>query len=106
MKVLLDESVPVQVRQALTDHEVTTVADLGWKGIENGELLAAAERAGFEVLVLADKNLRYQQNLTRNQVTMVELWTNHRPTLERHFAYIALACSKLQPGAYVVVEAP
>ena len=106
MKGLLDESVPVQLRQALTDHEVATVAGLGWKGLENGELLLAAERAGFAVLVLADKNLRYQQNLAQRKIAIVEVWTNHRPTLERHFDYIAGSVAGLQSGEYRIVQAP
>jgi len=100
VKVLLDESVPVQVRTALPTHDVTTVSELGWKGRENGELLDAAEQAGFDVLVVADKNLRGRK------IALVELWTNHRPTLERHFAQIASAVAPVRPGDYVVVPPP
>ena len=64
MKILLDECVPAQVRNALTGHDVTTVQLLGWTGIQNGVLLTAAKNAGFDLFILADKNLRYQQNLT------------------------------------------
>ena len=106
MKVLLDESVPVQVRGALSRHDVETVGRLGWKGRENGELLAAAEGAGYEVLVIADKNLRHQQDLRGRTIALVELWTNHRPTLERHFDSIASAVSAAKPGEYVVVVPP
>lgn len=83
MKVLLDESVPVQVRGALEHHEVSTVSGLGWKGRENGELLHAAQAAGFDIFVIADKNLRYQQNLQGRRIAIVELWTNHQPTRKR-----------------------
>ena|SRR5437016_1051565 len=106
VKVLLDENVPVQVRDALTAHNVTTVAALGWKGLDNGDLLSVAEQAGFEVLVIADKNLRHQQNLRGRTIALVELWTNHRPTLERQFARIASAVATARPGAYVVVPHP
>ena len=106
MRVLLDESVPVQVRAALPAHDVTAVGEVGWKGRENGELLDAAEQAGFDVLVIADKNLRHQQNLQGRRIALVELWTNHRPTLERHVAHIASAVAAAQPGSYVVVPPP
>jgi hypothetical protein len=86
--------------------EVFTVSGLGWKGKENGDLLAAAEAAGFEALVLADKNLRYQQNLTARLVGIVELWTNHRPTLERNFPLILAAVDRVTPGTYIVVPSP
>jgi hypothetical protein len=103
MRVLFDESVPVQLRNALTDHEVVTVSGLGWKGLENGSLLTAAEEAGFEVLVVADKNLRYQQNLSARRIALVELWTNHRPTLEKNFPRISGAVSGATPGSYIEV---
>ncbi len=106
MKVLLDENVPVQVRNALAGHDVSTVSGLDWKGTENGDLLAAAEQAGFDVLVLADKNLRYQQNLATRHIAIVELWTNHRPTLEKHFLLIAEAVTGVAQGGYVIVSQP
>lgn len=106
MRVLLDECVPVQVRNALVGHEVATVSGFGWKGKENGELFAAAEHAGFDVLVIADKNLRHQQNLQSRRIAIVELWTNHRPTLEQHFARIGAAVNGAGPGAYVIVPSP
>ncbi|MEQ1862980.1 MAG: hypothetical protein ABMA13_23915, partial [Chthoniobacteraceae bacterium] len=81
--MLLDECVPVQVRDALAGYEVTTVQQMGWRGIGNGDLLAAAESAGFDLFILADKNLRYQQNLTGRRLAILELWTNHRPTRPR-----------------------
>ena len=106
MKILLDECVPVQVRHALTGHEVSTVQAQGWKGIQNGELLAAAEAAGFALFILADKNLRYQQNLAGRRMAILELWTNHRPTLERHFPLIRAAAESIQPGEYRTLESP
>ena len=104
MKVLLDECVPVQVRHALPDHEVASVPKLGWGSISNGDLLDAAEQAGFEVFIIADKNLRYQQNLTRRRIAILELWTNHRPTLEKHFDRIRAAVERISPGEYSVLE--
>jgi predicted nuclease of predicted toxin-antitoxin system len=43
MRVLLDVCTPVQVRDALPGHEVHTAARMGWKELENGDLLRAAE---------------------------------------------------------------
>jgi len=106
MRILLDECVPVQVRHALPGHEVTTTQRMGWAGIGNGNLLDAAEQAGFEVFVVADKNLRYQQNLASRRLAILELWTNHRPTLERHFPEIQAAMERIKAGEYLVMEAP
>ena len=106
MKILLDECVPLQVRHALAEHEVTTAQRMGWSGISNGDLLDKAEHEGFQVFILADKNLRYQQNLSGRKIAILELWTNHRPTLEKHFAEIRAAVEKLSPGDYFILEIP
>ena len=106
MKILLDECVPLQVRAALPDHEVATAQRMGWGGISNGDLLNKAEQAGFQVFILADKNLRYQQNLSGRRIAILELWTNHRPTLEKHFAEIRNAVETLSPDKYSILEIP
>ena len=102
MKILLDECVPLQVRQALPNHEVTTAQRMGWGGISNGDLLDKAEREGFKVFIVADKNLRDQQNLSSRRIAILELWTNHRPTLEKHFTEIRTAVEKLSAGEYFI----
>ena len=66
MRILLDENVPAPLRTFFPDDQVTTVQQLGWAGIENGELISRAE-AEFDVLILADKNLRYQRGKQRFQ---------------------------------------
>ena len=104
MKVLLDECVPVQVRNVMVGHEVSTAQKLGWGGISNGELLQRVERAGFELFIVADKNLRYQQNLKGRKLAILELWTNHRPTLEKHLDRIRTAAAGISPGEYCVLE--
>lgn len=43
--MLLDVCAPVQVRQALTGHDVQTAVKMGWGELENGELLRVAEAA-------------------------------------------------------------
>ena len=39
---------------------------MGWSGLANGALLGLAERE-FYVFVTADKNLTFQQNVTRSE---------------------------------------
>lgn len=104
MRILLDESVPVQVREALRNHSVSTAVEMGWRGVSNGELLDRAEAEGFGLVIVADKNLRHQQNLKKRRVAILELWTNHRPTLERHFARIRERVQSASSGQYLFVE--
>ena len=75
MRILFDHSVPAPLRRYLTEHAVTEAIQLGWDRLSNGDLLTEAERAGFDVLLTADKNIRYQQNLTGRKIAIVELGT-------------------------------
>lgn len=106
MKVLLDVCTPVQVRQALPGHNVQTAAKMGWRELENGDLLREAETAGFHLLIICDKNLRHQQNLGDRRLAILELWTNHRPTLEKHWALIGKTAESMLPDEYRALGAP
>ncbi|HVI07207.1 MAG TPA: hypothetical protein VND65_02825, partial [Candidatus Binatia bacterium] len=64
MRILFDHNVPAGAAQALSKHEVTQAIERGWHRISNGELIANAEEAGFDVFLTGDKQIRYQQNLT------------------------------------------
>ena len=62
MRILLDESLPIELRDELPQHAVRCVQEMGWCALKNGELLGRA--AGlFDVFLTADQNLQYQQNL-------------------------------------------
>jgi hypothetical protein len=106
MRILLDECVPVQVARTFSGHEVHSATDPRWRGASNGELLRLAEETGFDLIVVADKNMRHQQNLSGRCVAILELWTNHRPTLERHLHYITAATKRTAPGQYLELTAP
>ncbi len=62
MLVLFDQATPVPLRPFLKGHKVETAYQRRWDKLKNGDLLKAAQEAGFEVLVTPDKNVRYQQN--------------------------------------------
>ena len=103
MRVLLDENVPAPLRPALGPHEVKTLQEQGWAGISNGELVRQAE-GRFDVLVLADKNLRFQQNLAGRNLALVELPTNRWPLLQPLLPKIRQAVDRATPGTYTVLE--
>ncbi len=65
MKILFDQGTPVPLRRHLHPWRVDTAAEMGWSQLGNGELLAAAEAAGFDLFITTDRNLRYQQNLAQ-----------------------------------------
>jgi predicted nuclease of predicted toxin-antitoxin system len=71
MKLLLDENLPHDLRHFLTGHEVFTVAYMGWKKIENGDLLVAAGKAGFDVMLTLDSGVEYEQHLAALPVAVL-----------------------------------
>ena len=81
MRLLFDHNVPAPLRHLLPDHDIHLAGQVGWGELSNGRLLLAAEQAGFEMLITADKNLRYQQNLAGRKIAIVVLPTQHMATL-------------------------
>lgn len=65
MKLLLDENLPKRLKADFSEHEIYTVRDKGWNGIQNGELLRLMEADGFQALLTFDKNLQHQQNFAK-----------------------------------------
>jgi len=66
VRVLLDEHLPRALAPALTGHEARTVPQMGWAGVDNGELLRRAMSAGYDALVTMDRGFEYQQNVARS----------------------------------------
>jgi hypothetical protein len=69
-------------------------------------LLAEAERAGFDVLLTADNNMRYQQNLTGRRIALVVLSTPQWPLVQLHIGRIGAAVDEATPGSYAEVDIP
>ena len=106
MRILFDHGTPSGIAKALMGHDVTEAIDRGWDRVSNGELLKAAEAAGFEILLTTDKNLRYQQNLANRQIAIIVLgdstWRLFRPHLDR----VSSAVDAATPGSYAEIEIP
>ena len=106
MKLLFGECVPRKVKFLLADggHECETVRDAGFSGKENGELLALAE-GHFDVLVSIDKNIRYQQNMTgRNiSVLIIRPASNDLDDIRPHVPNVPVALRSLRPGQILEV---
>ena len=106
MLILFDHVTPRGVARSLKGHTVTKAKDRGWDKLTNGDLLAEPERAGFDVLVTADKNMRYQQNFTGRRIALVVLSTPQWPLVKLHLDKIAAAVDTATPGSFVEVDIP
>ena len=73
MKLLLDESLPKQLKNDFVEHEIYHITDLRWNGIKNGELLKLMLAEHFDVLLTFDKNLRHQQNFQKYPIAVFVL---------------------------------
>jgi hypothetical protein len=91
---------------ALRTHVVVEVTERGWGRLDNGALLDAAEAAGFELLVTADKNLRYQQNLAGRKIAIVVLGNAQWPVLRRYVDRVVAALNAAATGSYTEIEIP
>jgi hypothetical protein len=106
MLILFDHVTPRGVARSLKGHTVTKAKDRGWDKLTNGDLLAEAEQAGFDVLVTADKNMRYQQNLTGRRIALVVLSTPQWPLVKLHLDKIADTVDAATPGSFAEVDIP
>jgi hypothetical protein len=106
MLVLFDHVTPQGIAESLRGHTVIKAKDRGWDTLSNGDLLLAAEAAGFDVVVTADKNMRYQQNLEGRKIALVVLGTPQWPIVKLHLQKIAAAIDAVKAGTYVEIELP
>ena len=106
MLILFDHVTPAGVARFLAGHTITKAKDRGWDRLSNGDLLNVAEEAGFDVLLTADKNIRYQQHLEGRRIALVVLSTPRWPVVKLHAGKIVAAVTSAIPGSYFEVELP
>jgi hypothetical protein len=101
LKILFDQGVPKPLQGHLADHEVQRAFQLGWSEKKNGELLALAEAAGFELLVTTDQNLLHQQNFQRRKIGIFIIGRGNWPEIEPHAQKISAKINTItEPGVY------
>jgi hypothetical protein len=72
-------------------RDVRTAAEMGWSTLLNGDLVDAADRAGFEAIITADRNLRSQVHINSWGLAVIILSTTHWQTLQRGTAAVLQA---------------
>lgn len=104
MKILFDVNMPRPLRSSFPGYEVLTAQSQGWTELKNGDLIAAAEKSGFDVLITADKNLRYQQSLAGRKIAILILPTNKLKILKRIAPHIGARLKSLKSGQFLEME--
>ena len=92
------------MRHALAEHAVETEYERGWARLNNGDLIATAEAAGFAVFVTTHKSLKYQQNPTGLKLAIVVLQTTSWPRIQRALPTVVAAIDAAMEGSYAEVE--
>lgn len=106
MLILFDHSTPAPLRYALKGHVIVEAVERGWERLVNGALLDAAEAAGFELFVTADKNIRYQQNLTGRKISIIVLGNAQWPVLRRYVDRVVAEVNAVTPRSFAEVDIP
>jgi hypothetical protein len=73
MQLLIDECVDERLRHLFVGYDCQTARFAKLAGLKNGQLLDAAELAGFDVLITVDQSIPSQQNLTVRKIAIIVL---------------------------------
>ncbi len=105
MKILLDECLPVDFRHSFPGHDAHSVEWAGLKGTKNGELLRAAEGAGYQVLLTVDLGIPRQQTVVGRKLSIVLIRsrTNQMEDLLPLAPAISKALESIQSGESVLI---
>ena len=106
MRILFDQATPVPLRPYLKGHVVRTAAQQGWDRLRNGDLIGAAEAAGFNMLLTTDRNMRYQQSLAGKKIAVLVLSRQQWGQLRPHVQLVVDAVNAAAPGSFAEVEIP
>jgi hypothetical protein len=104
VKVLLDENLDHALRKLLGNHDVVTVAYMGWAGLKNGELLRTAEDNEIDVFLTGDGTLTYEQNLAARHSAIVGLTAIQLPIIQQYLPEIIRAIDAASPGSFQTVD--
>jgi len=105
MRVLLDENFPLELVKDFIGHECAHVVAIGWKGTQNGELLAQAEEAGFDVLLTFDAGIPRDHDITKRMIAVYVVQPEGQgPSATRALVgEILIALSSCEPGQVLTI---
>jgi hypothetical protein len=103
-RILFDKNVPYSLRRHLVGFQVQTADDEVWGQITNGDLINNAEKAGYDIMLTCDQNIRYQQNMTRRRISMVVLGSNIWPGIQPKIPEIMEALDRASPSSFEFIE--
>jgi predicted nuclease of predicted toxin-antitoxin system len=105
MRVLIDECMPWKIGRTLVGHECQGVVQAGFGGKKNGDLLALADEAGYDVLLTVDQGIPYQQRLQGRRISLIIIHatSNKIEVLRPHVPAVLEALNSISPGQVIWV---
>ena len=106
MRILIDECIDERLRNSFPSHDCQTARYAGLAGLKNGDVLASAEKAKFDVFHTVDQGIEYQQNLTGRKIAIIIFRTksNRLKDLLPHLPVCIAHIESIQPGQIVKIE--
>jgi len=106
MRVLLDENFPLELVKDFIGHECAHVVSLGWKGTKNGELLALAVDAGFDVLLTFDAGIPKDHDISKRSIAVYVVQPEGQgPRATRALVgQILIALGSCEPGQVITIS--
>ncbi|EIC21524.1 hypothetical protein Thi970DRAFT_01736 [Thiorhodovibrio frisius] len=103
---MLDECIDRRLARSLPHHNLTTVPQMGWSGLQDGALLAAAQTQ-FDAFITVDRNLAFQQRLSNFQIAVLVLHakTNRLQDLQALIPAITQALITPAQGVATIIGA-
>ena len=106
MRILIDECIDERFRNSFSNHDCQTARYAGLAGLQNGELLTAAETAKFDVFLTVDQGIEYQQNLAGRSIAIIIFRTksNRLHDLLQLVPACLARIESIRPGQIVNIE--
>ena len=103
--MLLDECLPIDFRHHFSSHDTHTAEWAGFKGKKNGELLSAAEMAGYDALLTVDQGIprEFDQSSKKLAIVVIRSPTNQIEDLLPFVERILNALESIRPGEMISV---
>ena len=104
MRILLDECLPLDFRHSFPGHDAHTAQWAGFKGKKNGELLRAAESAGYDVFLTVDQGIPHQlPGGGKISIILVRSRTNQIEDLVTFIDAILRGLEVITPGQIIAI---
>jgi hypothetical protein len=90
----------------LVGHTVSTISEMDWKGLKNGMLIKRAVEHNFDILLTIDKNICYQQNSAKYNISIVVLNTDNSniEALQKYIPGFIKQINNFERGKFYTIE--